>query len=206
MAHGGVEATTTRSVAVAAGVQVPTIYRLFGDKRGLLDAVAEAELAAYVAGKVDRPAAVDPVDDLHRSWDDHIAFCLANPGIFALMSGAGASSPAARAGLAVLRERVRRVAATGALQVGEERAVDLIHAAGTGTVLLLLDRPDSERVAVANAARDAVMAAVLSNTVHVERAPAAMASGLRAHLPNLPMLTPGERHLLDELLRRIADA
>jgi AcrR family transcriptional regulator len=48
---------TTRSVALAAGVQPPTIYRLFGDKDGLLDAVAEHGFAHYAANK--RPA--DPI-------------------------------------------------------------------------------------------------------------------------------------------------
>ena len=39
--EGGALAVTTRGVADAASVQPPTIYRLFGDKDGLLDAVAE---------------------------------------------------------------------------------------------------------------------------------------------------------------------
>ena len=37
---GGIDAVSTRAVAAAAGVQPPTIYRQFGDKDGLLDAVA----------------------------------------------------------------------------------------------------------------------------------------------------------------------
>ena len=41
LARGGREALTTRAVAAAAGVQAPTISRLFGDKQGLVDAVAE---------------------------------------------------------------------------------------------------------------------------------------------------------------------
>ncbi|HEY0937917.1 MAG TPA: helix-turn-helix domain-containing protein, partial [Trebonia sp.] len=39
LASQGPDAVTTRSVALAAGVQAPAIYRLFGDKGGLLDAV-----------------------------------------------------------------------------------------------------------------------------------------------------------------------
>ncbi len=46
--HGGRDAVTTRAVAEAAGVQAPTIYRLFGDKGRLLDAVAEYGFAAYL--------------------------------------------------------------------------------------------------------------------------------------------------------------
>ena len=51
LAEGGREALTTRAVASAAGIQAPTIYRLFGDKDGLLYAVAEDRLAKYVAQK-----------------------------------------------------------------------------------------------------------------------------------------------------------
>ncbi|MDQ2795770.1 MAG: TetR/AcrR family transcriptional regulator, partial [Actinomycetota bacterium] len=35
----GPAAVTTRGVALAAGVQAPAVYRLFGDKDGLLEAV-----------------------------------------------------------------------------------------------------------------------------------------------------------------------
>jgi AcrR family transcriptional regulator len=48
IADGGRDALTTRAVSAAAGVQAPTIYRLFGDKSGLLDAVAELGFAAYL--------------------------------------------------------------------------------------------------------------------------------------------------------------
>jgi AcrR family transcriptional regulator len=42
----GPTAVTTRGVAEQAGVQAPMIYRLFGDKDGLLEAVAEHMMAA----------------------------------------------------------------------------------------------------------------------------------------------------------------
>ena len=48
---GGKEAVSTRAVASAAGVQAPTLYRLFGDKDGLLDAVAAYGFADYLATK-----------------------------------------------------------------------------------------------------------------------------------------------------------
>lgn len=209
IATGGPEAATTRAVAVAAEVQAPTIYRLFGDKSGLLDAVAEATLAAYIAGKTDRKLGDDPVADLRRSWDDHIGFSLANPAIFALMSGAGAiRSPAAKAGIEVLRKRVARVARAGSLRVSEERAVDLIHAAGTGIVLVLLTKPEGERADLAAAAREAVMAAILAEPGNRQReaTPGILGSSLRGSLGDIAVLTPGERLLLDELLKRIADS
>jgi len=48
---GGPDAVTTRAVAAEAGVQAPTIYRLFGDKDGLLEAVAEQVMATFVSAK-----------------------------------------------------------------------------------------------------------------------------------------------------------
>ena len=48
LAQGGREAVSTRAVSAAAGVQAPTIYRIFGDKQGLLDAVASRGFAEYV--------------------------------------------------------------------------------------------------------------------------------------------------------------
>ena len=42
---GGIDAVSTRAVAAAAGVQPPAIYRQFGDKDGLLDAVARFVIA-----------------------------------------------------------------------------------------------------------------------------------------------------------------
>ena len=49
LAEEGADAVTTRAVAQASGVQAPTIYRLFGDKDGLVDALAEHVMAGYVA-------------------------------------------------------------------------------------------------------------------------------------------------------------
>lgn len=86
--------------------------------------------------------------------------------------------------------------------------MDLIHAGGTGTVLVLLGKPVGERAGVATAVREAIMAAVLAEpgSRRPEATPAVMASGLRSTLGNVAVLTAGERLLLDELLRRIADA
>ncbi len=50
LSHGGREAVSTRAVS-AAGVQAPTIYRLFGDMNGLLDAVATHGFRTYLADK-----------------------------------------------------------------------------------------------------------------------------------------------------------
>ena len=210
IARGGEDAATTRAVAAAAHVQAPTIYRLFGDKRGLLDAVAEYQMAAYMAEKAARAPHPDPVQDLRDGWDTHIAFGLAHPGLFLIMSGGPptrAPSPAVAAGLEVLRRRIQRVALAGRLRISEQRAVGLFHAVGTGTLLTLLGQPAQHRdPGLSVTAREAVVAAITGEATAVAQpGPGGAAMALRADLDRTSVLSSGERHLLEELLDRIAD-
>ena len=206
----GPAAVTTRAVAQAAGVQAPTIYRLFGDKDGLLDAVAEHVFATYVAGKQLVADSGDPVADLRAGWDTHLGFGLANAGLFGLLVDPRRStrSPAGAAGLEVLRGRVHRVAAIGRLRVPERRAVELIHAAGTGAVLTLLAMPPQDRdLGLADAMYDAVLRAILTDTPALtDESPTAAAVAFRTVVPQLPTLTTTERALLSEWLDRAATA
>lgn len=209
IASGGIAALTTRAVASAASVQAPTLYRLFGDKRGLLNAVAEHGLAAFIAQKVAAEPHPDPVQGLRDAWDGYVAFGLGNPAVFAIMNEVGApasESPAALAGIAVLRERVRRIARAGRLQMQLEQAVALIHAAGVGIVVTLLATPDTDRDPhLPGVAREAVLSAVIADVpVQPDGSIASLAIGLRAHLDEADVLTPGERLLLAELLDRLA--
>jgi len=75
LAKSGRDALTTRAVAALAGVQAPTIYRLFGDKVGLLEAVAEHVLQQFVHAKATHVKR-DPLEDLRLGWDLNIAFGL----------------------------------------------------------------------------------------------------------------------------------
>src|SRR5258708_39948528 len=84
---GGREAVSTRAVSAAAGVQAPTIYRLFGDKQGLLDAVATHGFTTYLRDKADLKPTADPVADLRSGFDLHVSFGLANPALYSLMYG-----------------------------------------------------------------------------------------------------------------------
>ncbi|WP_037077399.1 TetR/AcrR family transcriptional regulator [Pseudonocardia spinosispora] len=211
----GPTAVTTRAVAEGAGVQAPTIYRLFGDKDGLLDAVAEHVMATYVSAKAEivRAASaddVDPVEDLRAGWRAQIEFGTANPTLFVLLSDPERArrSPAARTGMDVLRSRVHRVALAGRLRVGEERAVELIHAAGTGAVLTLLSTPPSDRdPGLADDLFDAVLRRILTDTApFAEDGPLASAVALRAVTPALDMLSDAERQLLTEWLDRAISA
>jgi len=204
LATGGPEAVTTRSVALAAGVQAPTIYRLFGDKNGLLDAVVQHGFATYVGQKHIDPDA-DPVEALRAGWELHVGFGLANPALFRLMHAARKTSDEVAAGEEILRERIRRVAKAGRLRVSERRAEDLIRATGTGVVFTLIDQPEDQRDAgLPAAAWESVAAIILTgDRAPDETGPAAAAVTLRAALPDLVGFTPAERQMLGEWLSRI---
>jgi len=205
IAEGGVDAATTRAIASEAAVQAPTIYRLFGDKQGLLDAAAHETLAAYVAEKSRRARHRDPLQDFRDGWDQHIAFGLAHPEVFRLL--ADSRSAATEAGHEVLRERIRNIARAGRLGVSEERALGLVIAMGTGTVLRLLAAGDPRDEDLATAARESVLAAITTAeaVAPTDSAVTAAAITLRASLDQVA-LSEGERALLGEWLERIASA
>lgn len=210
----GPSAVTTRRVAEAAAVQPPAIYRLFGDKDGLLEAVAEHVMAGFVATKAALVEAaeadsVDPLEDLRTAWDTQISFGLANPGLFRLLSDPDRvrGSAAARAGHDLLRARVHRIAAAGRLRVTEQRAVDLIHAAGTGTIQTMLATPVDERdPGLPDAMLEAVLSQILTepaDTTQRRNRPALTAAvGFRAIAPELDVLSAAERQLIMEWLDR----
>jgi AcrR family transcriptional regulator len=211
LATEGPDAVTTRSVALAAGVQAPTIYRLFGDKNGLLEAVADQGFTSYMARKHPIDTDDDPVENLRTGWELHVGFGLANPELFRLMHAAlrtpGGHAIAA-VGAGVLRARVRRVAEAGRLRVTERRAVDLITSAGTGVVFTLIDQAEDKRDdTLADTAWESVCAAILTDaSTAAVTGPAAAAVTLRAALPDLTALTAAERTLLGDWLDRITES
>lgn len=202
----GAAAVTTRAVAQAAGVQTPVIYRLFADKDALLDAVAEHVFTRHVAAKANAAETGDPIADLRAAWFTHIGFGLDNPDLFALYATPGRRqrSPSAIAGTAVLAARVHRIAAIGRLRVPERRAVELIHAAGTGAVLTLISAaPEDRDPGLADAMYDAVMREILTDAPALPAGdPSAAVIAFRAVVPRLDSLSAGERAVLLEWLDR----
>ncbi len=211
LATDGREAVSTRAVSAAAGVQAPTIYRLFGDKQGLLDAVAAHGIAEYLHGKTARERDPDPVADLRRGWDLHVGFGLAHPALYALVFGdprPGGESPAERQAAAVLAGMIRRVAEAGRLRVSEERAAHLVHSTGRGVTLTLIGMvPERHDLALSEFARESVISAITTDgpgRTEAGAGPVATSVTLRALLPELTVLTDAERGLLREWLDRIA--
>ena len=209
LTRGGREAVTTRAVADAAGLQPPAIYRLFGDKDGLLDAVAEHGFAAFLATKHVDPDPQDLIEDLRAGWNDAVEFGLANPALFTLMYAepTRATSAAFKAGMEILTGRVRRLATAGRLRVDEELAAQLIHATARGAVLTWLSLPQERRnPALLTTLRESMVTAVTNQRPAVQApGPSGAARALRAALPEQTNLSSAEQHLLTEWLNRLTD-
>jgi AcrR family transcriptional regulator len=212
LAEGGRDAVTTRAVSAAAGVQPPTIYRLFGDMQGLLEALAAHGFSTYLEQKISREPIDDPVDDLREGWNRHVEFGVANPELYALMYGsprAGRPFEAATRAAELLHGLVERIAAAGRLRLDVDAAAEMLHAVGTGVTLSLIATPPDRRdPELSERTREAVLAAV---TVEPRKraggrqpTPASHAIALKAALPELDTpLSEAERGLLAEWLDRI---
>jgi AcrR family transcriptional regulator len=205
VAEGGVEAASTRAVASAAGVQAPTLYRLFGDKQGLLDAVAEHGFATYLVSKQAQLVTDDPIADLARGWDLHVAFGVENPGLYVLMYGGGRRQPAE--GRRLLAAMLDRAAAAGRLRVPVGTATELVSAASVGITLRLIADPDPELSA---RVRDRVLASISTDAPAGDgdgagAGVAAHAVALRAVLADHPeLLGSAETGLMLAWLDRVA--
>lgn len=208
LAREGRAGVTTRAVAAAAGVQAPAIYRLFGDKDGLLEAVVEHGYATFLADKEQQARPEDVVDDLRAGWDLSVGFGLANPALYALMygePGRGTSSDAFQSGMQILLGRIQRLAAGGRLRVDEGLAAALIHATARGAVLTWLSMPEEARDPnLLIAMRESMVTAVTNVEPLVDKpTPAGAARALRAVLSQQTALTRGEQELLAEWLDRL---
>lgn len=207
--EGGRDALTTRAVADAAGIQAPTLYRLFGDKRGLLDAVVEYSYTSSFKTKEAQNDDPDPLEHLRKAWEHHTQYGLENPILYALMVGdprPGFPSPVTQKVQQRLGETIHQIARAGRLRVTEKQAVELVYAASTGAVLALLAMPEEQRdLRLAQDACEAVIAAITNDSPTTNKSGAGTAAiTLKAALPEVMSLTDGERLFLTELLDRIA--
>nr|WP_276612042.1 TetR/AcrR family transcriptional regulator [Kineococcus vitellinus] len=200
----------TRAVCQEAGVTQPVLYRLFGDKQGLLDALAEVALQRYAQRKQELEVTGDPVADLRAGWDDHTAFALENPALYRLMftPRPGSASAVHRRILALLEATLVRCAAAGALTTTPRRAAQLVLPANIGLALNLIAQPalfdDPE---LSHRTREAVFAAVLdesaaSTTTHPVR-DAARRLHAQLLLGGTPVLEQAEAALLTRWLERL---
>jgi len=204
----------TRAVCEAVGVTQPVLYRVFGDKRGLLDALADAGLERYAQRKAELEVSDDPSADLRRGWGDHLAFAREHAALYRLMFAPRPwANSSARDGVTALLERtLTRCAAAGMLRVDVPVAASMLLAANVGIALDRMSTPvrhDDDADVVADALRDAVFGAVLVESPGLGHdVDAAPRRQLRAQLDagGLNALLPEESALMRVWLDRLDHA
>lgn len=205
----------TRAVCDAVGVGAPVLYRLFGDKNGLLSAVVDHGFDRYLSTKRAAKPSSDPVADLRDGWDTHVAFALAHPAVYRLMYSPSftAVPAAADEALRLLRDVLERCAAAGRLRIEPDAAAQAIMSANVGVSLALVTQPQTYvDPGLSTRVRDAVHAEVLINSGPNGSADpdgprvAAIALQLAALLRDAPprTLTEPEAALLQQWLTAIA--
>ena len=200
----------TRAVSEAVGVTQPVLYRLFGDKNGLLDAVADAGFESYARQKAELERTSDPVADLRAGWDDHLDFARRNPALYQLMFAPRplSNATAHRRILELLQATLVRCAAVGALTIEPRPAAQLILSANMGIALNRIIHPDLfDDVQLSHRAREAVFGAVLTEAAPITERDPVRAAALQLHsqlaLAGTEALEPVERALLERWLERI---
>jgi aryl-alcohol dehydrogenase-like predicted oxidoreductase/AcrR family transcriptional regulator len=151
---------STRELYEAAGVAAPTLYHHFGDKAGLLEAVAEEAFSAYLDRKRAVPRTGDLLADFATGWDLHIGFGVENPVLYGLMyRGAdGRRSPAAQLAETQLRRGLERMAGAGLLRMPVDQAMALTTAMAIGCVTQLNHDRGSVTKPLAQSMRTALIA------------------------------------------------
>lgn len=202
---------STRAVCEAAGVQQPVIYRLFGDKDGLLAATVDSVWDEYLGMKRAAEHSADAVEDLRSGWDSHVAFAIAHPHAYRLLFGSGALDKAESAdeAMRLLSLVLERVAAQGRLRLDPTAAARIVMAANTGVALALILRPALyPDLALSTTMRDIIHGAIVLDSAAgpgAGEASCIAAITLREAIPALPatLFTDREAALLDEWLGRI---
>jgi AcrR family transcriptional regulator len=154
----------TRAVCEAVGVGAPVLYRLFGDKNGLLSALVDYGFDRYLATKRAAAPSADPVADLRNGWDTHVEFARSHPAVYRLMFSPSFTTvpSAAEEAMRLLRDVLDRCAAAGRLRVEPGLAAQMIMAANIGLALNLVTQPENyPDPDLSRRVRDAVHAAVL---------------------------------------------
>ena len=155
---------STRAVCDAVGVGAPMLYRLFGDKNGLIAAVIDRVFQRYLAAKRTQALSDDPVADLYSAWDEHISFALKNQAIYRIAYAP--ALPVVPDGVAEARlllvERLVRCAEIGRLKATPDEAAQIMMAACTGVALSLITQPDTfSSPDLSRRVRDAVLSDIV---------------------------------------------
>jgi AcrR family transcriptional regulator len=159
----GSSALTTRRVCELAGITAPTLYHHFGDKHGLMRALAARELHRFFAEKRSMRPTADALADLMRGWDDWIGFARANPQLVAaLRQGDDGTIALRQAAEAIVIERLDRLPGERPLRVSKQVAAQALVAGANTVVQLMLDGVGQRELDKVNALlKGALLAALL---------------------------------------------
>lgn len=221
---------STRAICDLAGVQAPTLYHHFGNKQALLDEVVSHGFRSFLAARADTSATTadpttDPIDDIRRGWDDHVAFGLRHPTFYAHVYGT--VKPGVPCGVvasveAMVLDTLDAAARQGRLTVAPAVAASEIVAASSGVILTLITQPPGEAdLGLSTRVRDAILRSITIDdatggtsvrstsgaaSAHASAPSAASAAiALTAALDDdASRFTPGEATLLRELLARLS--
>jgi AcrR family transcriptional regulator len=199
----------TRAVCEAAGVSPPVLYRLFGDKQGLLAALVDHGYQRYLERKVAQSTTEDALADLRAGWDDHMDFAGANPAVYRLMfSPNPVGVPAARRRIfELLVGTLQRLAGQGRMALPPPLAAQAILSANVGIALNQITQPDLyDDPGLSHRVREGVFATFLVDTPPAQREGSPLA-GAAVHLAAQLDLTPETPLGAEELalLRRWLD-
>jgi len=133
------QSLTTRKVCELAGVTAPTLYHHFGDKQGLMQAVAKRKMLAFFSGKRQQPETDDPRADLLRGWDQWAGhFARQNQALIAALQQSPEISARLRAGAEAIAEaRLKRLQSVQALRMPPKQAAQVMVAASNVLVQLI---------------------------------------------------------------------
>ncbi|MGW3033521.1 TetR/AcrR family transcriptional regulator [Streptomyces sp. NPDC001178] len=206
LAESDALAISTRAICERAKVGGPEIYRQFGDKQGLLAAVADVGFERFLANKRRNPLTADPVADLRTAWDSHVAFALANPHLYRLMfTPSGEPKPqAVKEAQGLLLEALKRCGDAGRLRLAPELAGQSILAANVGVCLMMLSFPELfGSLDISQAVRDAVIAKVTGDEQEDTRISAATVLA-RALAGTLTGTAPVDSTTIEQVARALA--
>ncbi|MEU8890090.1 TetR/AcrR family transcriptional regulator [Streptomyces sp. NPDC048442] len=201
-------AISTRSICDRAKVGMPEIYRQFGDKQGLLTAVADLGFERFLANKRRNPLSDDPVADLRTAWDSHVSFALGNPHLYRLMftptgEAEDAKPQAIKEAQALLLSAVERCRAVGRLRTTPELAGQAILSANVGVCLMALSFPELfGSPDISRSVRDAVLGKVTGDEGEDTRIAAATVLA-QALVGTLTGTAPVDGAALDDLTRAL---
>jgi len=111
-------AASMDDIAAEAGITKPILYRHFGDRRGLVAALADRfaqELLSTLRAALAEPAA--PRDILSMTIDAYLGFVEADPSVYRLVLGSSSSDPVAGDAVSAF---LRLVAQEVAVVLGEQ--------------------------------------------------------------------------------------